>query len=345
MAITKICDGYYYGTQEELKPLLLGGAEEDAIYCAVDTGAVYKGGYPGIGADKSEGAPCILRFIDRVNKRDNRKILVNTVELDGSNLRRSARALCKKNVAIKSMIENLLIKNNKFNDADETNGYTRHGSQVTYTNEQTANFLIDLNTYFDEVSKLAIVVCNNSENSYSSGLVKLGYVDNNEFIELKSVSSVNAGSYKAYRDITVAEGAVPHKKLAVQLTGAIASASILVAEEKYAKAYVNWGLSLLAKYDSICNIVKMGTIDSSQSILTFSDVEYWFEMESYKGAGKDKFAGFKDNRYTSTPGEAVDLNIDASVIPFSLFNFAGKENTLAEAAAMMGVFGIAEVEF
>lgn len=345
MAITKICDGYYYGTQEELKPLLLGGAEEDAIYCAVDTGAVYKGGYPKIGADKSEGAPCILRFIDRVNKRDNRKVLVNTVELDGSNLRRSASALSGKNVAVKSIIENLLIKNNKFNDADETNGYTRHGSQVAYTNEQTTNFLIDLNTYFDEVSNLAIVVVNNSDSSYSSGLVKLGYIDNNEFIALQSVSSVSSGSYKAYRDITLDGGAIPHKKLAVQLTGAIASASILVAEEKYAKAYVNYGLSMLAKYDAICNVLKEGTVDSSQSVYTFSDVEYWFEMESYKDAGKDKFAGFKDNRYTSTPGEAVDLNIDASVTPFPKFNFAGKENTLAEAAAMVGVFGIAEVEF
>lgn len=345
MAITKICDGYYYGTQEELKPLLLGGAEEDAIYCAVDTGAVYKGGYPKVGADKSEGAPCILRFIDRVNKRDNRKVLINTVELDGYNLRRSARAISGKNVAVKSMIENLLIKNNKFNDADETNGYTRHGSQVAYTNEQTANFLIDLNTYFDEVGNLALVVCNNSDSGYSSGLVKLGYIDNNEFVELKSVSSVSAGSYKAYRDLTVEGGAIPHKKLVVQLTGAIASASILVAEEKYAKAYVNYGLSMLAKYDAICNIIKEGTVDASQSVYTYSDVEYWFEMESYKDAGKDKFAGFKDNRYTSTPGEAVDLNIDASVTPFSKFNFTGKENTTAEAAAMMGVFGIAEVEF
>ena len=344
MAITKICDGYYYGTQEELKPLLLGGAEEDAIYCAVDSGAVYKGGYPKIGASKEDGAPCILRFIDRINRRDNNKVLVNTVELDGSNLRRSAHALSGKNVEVKSIIENLLIKNNKFDDADQTNGYTRHGSQVAYTNELTANFLIDLNVYYDEVSALAFVVVNNSDSSYSSGLVKLGYIDNNEFIEIKSASSVSSGSYKAYRDLAY-DGATPHKKLAVQLTGAIADASILVAEEKYAKPYVNYGLSLLTKYDSICNILKEGTVDETQSVYTFSDVEYWFEMEAYKGAGKDKFVGFKDNRYTSTPGEAVDLNIDASEVPFPKFNFAGKENTLAEAAAMMGVFGIAEVEF
>lgn len=344
MAITKICDGYYYGTQEELKPLLLGGAEEDAIYCAVDTGAVYKGGYPQIGKSKDEGAPCILRFIDRVNKRDNRKVLVNTVELDGYNLRRSASALSGKNVTVKSMIENLLIKNNKFNDADETNGYTRHGSQVSYTNEQTTNFLIDLNVYYDEMPQLAFIVSNNSASSYSSGLIKLGYIDGTDFIEIKSASSCSAGSYKAYRNQGTTE-ATPHKKLAVQLTGAVDKASILVADERYAKPYVDWGLNLLAKYDALCNIIKEGTVDSSQSVYTFSDVEYWFEMESYKDAGKDKFVGFKDNRYTSTPGEAVDLNIDASVTPFSKFNFAGKENTEAEAAAMMGVFGIAEVEF
>lgn len=343
MAITKICDGYYYGTQADLKPLLLGGAEEDAIYCAVDSGAVYKGGYPSLGKSKDEGAPCFLRIIDRVNKRDHNKILVNTTELDGYNISRSARVISDKNVEVKSIIENLLIKNNTFDDADNTNGYTRHGSQVDYTNELTTNFLIDLNTYYDEVGKLAFVVVNNSANTYSSGLVKLGYIDNNEFIEIKSASGVSAGSYKAYRDLTTE--ATPHKKLAVQLTGAIADASILVADETFAAPYSNWNLNLLVKYDAICNIIKKGTIDTSQSIFTFSDVEYWFEMESYKAAGKDKFTGFKDNRYTSTPGEAVNLNIDASVTPTPYFSFAGKENTLAEAEALMGIFGIAEVEF
>ena len=342
MSITKICDGYYYGTQADLKPLLLGGAEEDAIYCAVDTGAVYKGGYPHIGADKGEGAPCMLRFIDRVTRQDNKKILVNTIELNGYNLKRTSTALSGKKFKVKSMIENLLIKNNKFDDADNTNGYTRHGSQVSYTNEQTTNFLIDLNVYYDEVPQLAFVVANNSDSGYSSGLVKLGYIDGESFVEIKSASSCSAGSYKCYRRQGTTE-ATPHKKLAVQLTGAIDKASILVADERYASPYSDLELSLLVKYDAICNIFKKGTINHSQSVMTASDVEFWFEMESYKADGANKFTGFSNNRYTTTPGEVEDLCND--VANLSHFEFTGKENTAAETAAILDVFGIAEVEF
>lgn len=342
MAITKICDGYYYGTQEELKPLLLGGAEEDAIYCAVDTGAVYKGGYPHIGVDKEGGAPCMLRFIDRVTRQDNKKILVNTIELSGYNLKRTSGALSGKKFKVKSMIENLLIKNNKFNDADETAGFTRHGSQVSYTNSGSTNYIIDLNVYYDEVPQLAFVVANNSANGYSSGLIKLGYIDGEDFVEIKSASSCSAGSYKCYRRQGTTE-ATPHKKLAVQLTGAVDKASILVADDKYTSPYSDWELNLLVRYDAICNILRKGTVDGSQDIVTVSDVEFWFEMESYKADGANKFTGFSNNRYTTTPGSVEDLCND--VANLSQFAFTGKENTAAETTAILDVFGIAEVEF
>lgn len=342
MSITKICDGYYYGTQEDLKPLLLGGAEEDAVYCAVDTGAVYKGGYPHIGADKGEGAPCMLRFIDRVTRQDNKKILVNSIELSGYNLKRTSGALSGKKFKVESMIENLLIKNNKFDDADETAGFTRHGSQVSYTNSGSTNYIIDLNVYYDEVPQLAFVVANNSNNGYSSGLIKLGYINGTDFVEIKSASSCSAGSYKCYRRQGTTE-ATPHKKLAVQLTGAVDKASILVADEKYASPYSDWELNLLVRYDAICNILRKGTVDGSQSIMTVSNVEFWFEMESYKADGANKFTGFSNNRYTTTPGSVEDLCND--VANLSHFAFTGKENTEAETSVILDVFGIAEVEF
>ena len=349
MAITKICDGYYYGTQEDLKPLLLGGAEENAIYCAVDSGAVYKGVYPQLGKSKADGAPCILGIMDIVNRgKSAPNVLVNTRDLDGYFLKRNAHMLVGRKLRVQSILENLLIKNSKWAETDETNGYTRTGSQITFTNEQSAAIVKDLNVYADEVTALAICVVNNGADSVSSGSVKVGYLgSDSSFVEIKSVSSVSAGSYKAYRDVKI-EGAevVPHAHLVLQLTAAVADISVLIADEKYAAPYVNWGLQLLAKYDAISNIMDRGTLDDrTAEIYTFSDPEFIISMSVFKANTAEKFTGIEDNRYSVTAGNARPIVAEEPKEGKPRwFNFVGTANTGgADSKAMVGVFGIAEV--
>lgn len=347
--IKKITDGYYFGTQEDLKPLLLGGAEENAIYCAVDSGAVYKGVYPGIGRDKNEGAPCILGILDIINKgKSAPHVLVNTRDIDGYRLKRNAHMLIGRKLRVQSILENLLIKNSKWAETDETNGYTRTGSQIAFTNAQSTAIVKDLNVFADEVEALAICVVNNGADVISSGAVKLGYLgSDSSFIEIKSVSGIAAGSYKTYRDLQI-EGAeaVPHAHLVLQLTSAVDDISVIVADEKYARPYNNWGLQLLAKYDAISNIMtRCSSMEDIDNILVINDPEFLVSMSVFKATTAEKFTGVEDNRYSITAGEArqfIAEEPDEGTRAF--FSFVGTANTGDYAAkALLGVSGIAEV--
>lgn len=348
MAITKIVDGYYYGTQEDLKPLLLGGAEKDAIYCAIDSGAVYKGAYMNLGRSAEAGAPCYLRFVDMINKgADAPKPLVNSADFANYNLTDYAKGLVGKKVRLISMIENLLIKNSIYKEVDATNGYTRTGSQIVFEDSQESGVVKSLNVYADEVESLAIVVANNTNASLASGVAILGYLDDsNVFQTIKSVESIASGEYRAYRDVKIMNGSTvvpfPHKKLMLKLTDAATDISVLVADEKYAAGYNDWGLYLLTEFEGISNIVGKYKANPGSGVKTFSDVELIFSMSVLKAASAEKFAGIEDNRYSATAGDASSIVLSAS--DDEVFYFTGTENTGgAEAKGIMPVAGIAAI--
>lgn len=344
MAITKIVNGYYYGTQEELKPLLLGGAEEGAIYCAIDSGAVYKGAYMNLG--RGESGPCYLRYLDKIYKGPNApKMLVNSADFANYNLTDYAKGLVGKKVKLLSMLENLLIKNSVYKEEDSVNGYTRTGSQIVFTNEQTQAVTKSLNVYADEVGKLAIVVANNdNSDTVSSGAVKVGYInDSNEFIQIKSVDAISHGEYRAYRDVEI-EGleAVPHNKLAINISSAVDDISVLVADETYAAGYNDWGLYLLTAFEGISNIMGKCKENPGSGVKTFSDVELIFSMEVLKATTAEKFAGIEDNRYSATAGDVRPIVLSSS--NEDVFYFTGTVNTGgAEAKGIMPIAGIAEI--
>lgn len=76
--IRKITDGYYFGTQKDLEPIMLGGAELGSVYFATDTGVIYQGENSHAGRSIADGGSAWLNFKGRVNKVDKKSFLVST---------------------------------------------------------------------------------------------------------------------------------------------------------------------------------------------------------------------------------------------------------------------------
>lgn len=343
MAITKLCDGYYYGTQEELKPLLLGGAEEDAIYCAVDNGAIYKG----VKAGTSDSVPVYLSLIDRINRRDNNKVLVNARDLTLTNVNGSKQFLGGEKVfKYVELPENLLVKNSKFKEVDETNGYTKEGSLITYTNGQTTTIVKTLNVFADDVDTLAIGLANLDDESLSSGAVKVGYIDNSgnspTFVEVQSIGSVSAGSSKAYRNVAVSSGVNPHYELAIEISAAC-TVGLLIVEEKYFAPYSDNVLKEGAKFDLLSNILevnaKSGKYDYSQTVKGFHTPDFMLNQSVLKAVAPVKVKDVADNTYSDTAGEARPF------LTGHEYGFCGRTEATGAAFWNPQIMGIAEVEF
>lgn len=343
MAITKICDGYYYGTQEELKPLLLGGAEKDAIYCAVDTGAIYKGTRSGSAGTE----PIYLSIRDKIHRQNNNKVLVNGRDLSVYHIKRTTGILSgEKPFKLIELPENLLVKNSKFEDADQTNGYTRKGGFITHTNEQSTTIVKGLKMYADEVGDLAIVMANLDVDGLSSGAVKVGYIDNSgdnpEFIEVKSIGSCNAGSAKYYRNVKVSESAAPHYELAIELSSA-AVIGLLVVEEKYVANFSSNQLADFARYDAFSNILdvnsKSGGYQVSDYVEAFTTPDFMLNMSVLKAAAPVKANTIEDNTYSDTAGESRRFTTDHE------YAFCGRTADYAGIYWVSISGAIAEVEF
>lgn len=343
MAITKICDGYYYGTQEDLKPLLLGGAEKDSVYCAIDTGAIYKG----VKAGSSDSHPVYLSIIDRINRRDNNKVLVNPRDLTSANTNGTKQFLGgEKPFRYLEIPENLLVKNSKFTETDETNGYTRTGSLITHTNEQSTSVVKSLNVFADEVTTLAIGMVNLGDESLSSGAIKVGYIDNSgdtpEFVEVQSIGSCNAGASKSYRAKAISSSANPHYELAIQLNAA-ATVGLLIADEKYFAPYSDTVLTEGAKYDLLSNIIevndKSGKYDYSQNVKGFHTPDFMLNQSVLKAVAPVKVSDIADSRYSDTAG------VGRKFLTGHEYGLCGRTAAAGAVFWNNAIMGIAEVEF
>ena len=335
MAITKICDGYYYGTQEDLKPLLLGGAELESTYIAIDTGAIYRGTRPHAGREIGSGGKAWLNYIGRVNKSDSKSFLVSSESFARNDINYTAGGELKgMRFRLKEILENLLVKNSLYAEEDSTNGYTRVGEAITYTGSEA--FTKNINVYADEVDSLAIVAWNKGESQIGSGRIKVGYLDDtNTFIEIKSVSSINAGNYKIYRNQKI-EGAeaVPHRPLAIQITQAVSNLQFAIYDERISNNYGDWLLATITRYGCVDNIRHTCKLTEDTDQYIISDADYRFQMSVLKANEPIKFKDIGDNRYTNSAGSAED------------FICNGNDDSLDFVGAEKGLFhvlGIAEV--
>lgn len=308
--IRKITDGYYFGKQEDLVPLLLEGAESGAVYFATDTGVIYEGSPLGLGKTENEGAPIGLEAKALVHKKDAKSALVFVRDVNKFSNGKSTSVFAGKKFRFKEIMENLLIKNSLFKETDETAGYTREGNKITFTGKEA--IVKNLNVYADEVKSLAIVACAESD-SLSSDRIKVGYIaSDGSFVQIKSVGSAAANNYRAHREVVI-EGAeaVPHRPLAIQITEPIANIHLGIYDEHFSLGYSNWNLNLLTRYGATNNITGSGTFakEDDNHIIYFTNVDYSFQMSVLKATDPVKFINIGDTRYTSTSGDAEEFTV------------------------------------